>query len=82
MLQSLSICQSWQKDEPYTGTVKFKNGVKMEFSLMLNTAKCKRIMEILKDELTESAKTLGDMMVKSMPVAISETTETKEAYRD
>lgn len=75
LLDSLNINRGWQNNQPYTGNIKFRNGVKMEFTLLLDTEKCGKIIHILQDELTASAQRLGEMMVQSMPIAIQEKSE-------
>lgn len=77
LMQSLSIYKSYVKDQPYEGNVTFQNGVKMQFSLKLDAQKCSKIISILKDEITDSARDLGDMMMKSMPVALPQSTDTE-----
>jgi hypothetical protein len=73
-LSHLTITQDWAKPSIFNGNIKFKNGVKMEMALMLDDEKCRKLMSILRDEVIESANTLGDMMVKSMPQAITQST--------
>jgi hypothetical protein len=70
LLQELHIHKSWNGKGTFDGNVKFQNGVKMEFSLLLDHEKCSKMIAILKDELVASAVNLGDMMVKSLPVAL------------
>lgn len=78
MLQQLSINQNWQKKGCYEGNITFQNGVKMQFSMVLDQAKCTRLIEVLREEITESAKNLGQAMINSMPIQISETTKQGE----
>jgi hypothetical protein len=80
ILQELNIRQDWNKKTQYTGSVKFQNGIKMEFSLLLDSGKCAKMIEILKDEIVNSASQLGDMMVKSMPIALPESSSTTEIH--
>jgi chemotaxis protein CheY-P-specific phosphatase CheC len=70
ILKELNIRQDWSKKGQYAGNVTFQNGIKMEFSLLLDTEKCAKMITILKEEIVASAMNLGDMMVKSMPLAV------------
>lgn len=70
ILQDLSIRQDWNKKQLYTGNVKFQNGVKMELSLLLDNAKCAKMIALLQEEIVANAVNLGEMLVKSMPIAI------------
>lgn len=70
ILKDLSIRQSWNKPGVYTGNVTFTNGVKMELALLLDNEKCGRMLSILQEEIVASAVNLGDMLIKSMPIAI------------
>lgn len=72
ILQEMHINRGWNSEGTYSGNVKFKNGVKMEFALLLDNAKCEKMIAILRDELVTSAAKLGDMMIKSMPIALPE----------
>lgn len=71
ILGSLSIHQDWQKPNVYKGSVNFKNNIKLEFNMLLDSEKCAKIIAILRDEIIESAKVVGDQLVKSMPTAIA-----------
>ena len=70
ILESLSISQDWNKKGHYRGNVKFKNGVTMEFSMLLDSAKCAKMISMLQEEIQESAAKLGDLMIKSMPIQL------------
>lgn len=70
VLIDLNIHQDWNSKSMYTGNVKFRNGVKMELALKLTPEKCARMVALLQEEIVESAVNLGDMLVKSMPLAI------------
>jgi hypothetical protein len=72
LLESLSIYRTYGQTGIYNGSVKFRNGVSMEMSLLLDAEKCSKMVTILQDQIVESATKLGTMMVKSMPIQISE----------
>lgn len=78
ILEHLTIIQDWSKSGFYKGNIKFKNDVKMEFTLNLDQEKCSRLISIIQDEIIESAKKLGDLMVKSMPVALPPVVEVEQ----
>jgi len=70
ILSMLTINQDWGKPGVYKGNVKFQNNIKLEFSMLLDEVKCAKIMAILRDEIVESAKTITEAMVNSMPIAL------------
>lgn len=73
-LETLNIIQNWQKKGFYNGSVKFKNGVKMELALILDNEKCVKMISLLQEEIMASALKLGDMLAKSMPIQIPQST--------
>jgi chemotaxis protein CheY-P-specific phosphatase CheC len=75
ILKDLDIRQDWNKKGLYTGNVTFTNGVKMQMSLLLDNDKCTKMVALLKDEIIENAQNLGDMLIKSMPLALNATPE-------
>jgi hypothetical protein len=83
ILGSLNIHQDWQKPNVYKGSVNFKNNIKLEFNMLLDSEKCARIMAIISEEIVESAKTMSQAMINSMPIALPppppEATEAEEA---
>lgn len=70
ILGSLNISQDWQKPGIYRGSINFKNNIKLDFNMLLDADKCAKIIAILRDEIIESAKTVGDQLIKSMPTAL------------
>lgn len=70
ILKELTIRQDWNQKNLYAGSVKFQNGIKMEMSLLMDNDKCVKMISILKDEIVANAVNLGEMLVKSMPLAI------------
>jgi hypothetical protein len=70
ILESLSISQDWNKKAWYTGSCKFRNGIKMELALKLDNENCIKMIRLLQEEIESSAKTLGNMLVKYMPLQI------------
>lgn len=78
ILQHVSISQDWNKKDHYKGTVKFQNGVQMEFSMLLDQQKCTRMLQLIREEIQESAAKLGDLMIKSMPIQLPAAPEQSE----
>ncbi len=77
ILKDMSIRQDWNKKGLYVGNVSFTNGVEMQMSLALDNLKCGKMIAILQSEIVESATNLGQMLVKSMPLAIEQTAPEK-----
>jgi hypothetical protein len=70
ILSTISIHQDWSKKGVYKGSAKFQNGLSLEFSMLLDESKCLKMVQLLKDEIVESAKVIGEQMVASMPVSL------------
>lgn len=79
MLESLTISKSWQHQQHYQGNVTFKNGVKMQMSLVLDNAAAVKMISLLQGEIVESAKNLGDLLAKSMPIMLTESDQANAA---
>jgi hypothetical protein len=75
ILEHLSIMQNWTKNGFYTGNVKFKNGVKMELSIRLDSDKAAKMIAILQEEIVASAVELSSKLMKSMPVQLPASSE-------
>jgi len=75
-LESLNINRNWygNKDHYYIGSVKFKNGVKLEVSLKLDHIAATKMINLVREELEQSAKDLSNLIMKSMPTAIKAST--------
>lgn len=73
ILSQLIITQDWQKPGFYKGTIQFKNNIKMEITMFLDTEKCARIMAIISDEIVDSAKVVSESLIKSMPTQLPST---------
>lgn len=69
LLKSVNIYENWQKKGTYNGKVTFNNGVEMEISMTLDHEKCRKMIEILRDEIHESAVNLGQRMLDSLTPA-------------
>lgn len=70
LLESLNINQDWQKQGHYCGSAKFKNGIKMEMTLRLDSEAAAKMIALLQPEIVKSATQLGELIVKSMPLQI------------
>lgn len=75
ILSNLSIRQDWTKPDLYVGECKFKNGVKIELAIILDSTKCKKMIEILQEEIVASARDLASKLMNSMPLAIESQNE-------
>lgn len=74
ILESLTIHTNWSSKGLYCGSVKFKNGIKMEMSLAMDNEAAVKMISLLQDEIKKSAANLSDLLGKSMPIAIPEST--------
>jgi hypothetical protein len=67
-LQSLTIeFQDWGEHVgKYLGRIKFKNSIKETFDFNIPPEKMEKYLNLIKDEVTESAARLGERILQSM----------------
>jgi len=70
VLSYLNIQPNYSCKGQFKGQIKFQNGMSMEFNMTLDDVKCRKMVALLRDEVEQSAKELGNLMISSMPSQI------------
>ena len=61
-----------------TGSVHFRNGIKMDLNFKLSSEQCAKYMALLQGDIVDHARTLSETLAKSLPVQIQTTENNKQ----